>query len=175
MGVKLFDICKSAQKELYAQIVVNASGVWGKRIAQYADLNINMLPSKGSLLIFGHRVNRMVLNRCRKPSDADILVPGDMISLIGTTSQKLPYNKIDDIEVTFDEVNTLITEGAKLSPELMHTRILRAYAGVRPLIAESSDSSGRSVSRGVALFDHQERDSMEGLITISGGQLMTYR
>ena len=31
-----------------------------------------------------HRINQHVINRCRKPSDADILVPGDTISLIGT-------------------------------------------------------------------------------------------
>ena len=65
-------------------------------------MTVNMLPAKGSLLIFGHRVNNIVLNRCRKPADADILVPGDTISLIGTTSSKVPFDEVDDMYVTAD-------------------------------------------------------------------------
>ncbi len=42
----------------------------------------------------------MVINRCRKPADADILVPGDTISLIGTTSTRVPYDEIDNMYVT---------------------------------------------------------------------------
>lgn len=86
VGVKAFDHRTKEIKEIYAQIVVNAGGIWGQHIAEYADLKIKMFPAKGSLLIFGHRINKMVLNRCRKPADADILVPGDTICLIGTTS-----------------------------------------------------------------------------------------
>ncbi len=55
------------------------------------------------------------------------------------------------------------------------TRILRAYSGVRPLVASDNDPSGRSVSRGIVLLDHAQRDGMEGFITITGGKLMTYR
>lgn len=134
-----------------------------------------MLPAKGSLLIFGHRLNNMVLNRCRKPADADILVPGDTISLIGTTSTNIPYDQIDRMTVTPEEVDILIREGRKLVPRLAYTRILRAYAGVRPLVTADDDGSGRNVSRGIVLFDHVERDGLEGYITITGGKLMTYR
>ncbi|MDT1790804.1 anaerobic glycerol-3-phosphate dehydrogenase subunit A, partial [Salmonella enterica subsp. enterica serovar Oslo] len=71
---------------------VNAAGIWGQRIAEYADLRITMFPAKGSLLILDHRINNLVINRCRKPADADILVPGDTISLIGTTSMHIPVS-----------------------------------------------------------------------------------
>jgi glycerol-3-phosphate dehydrogenase len=65
---------------LHAPVVVNAAGIWGQRIAEYADLRIRMFPAKGLLLILDHRINQHVINRCRKPADADILVPGDTIS-----------------------------------------------------------------------------------------------
>ena len=55
------------------------------------------------------------------------------------------------------------------------TRILRAYSGVRPLVASDDDPSGRNVSRGIVLLDHAERDGLDGFITITGGKLMTYR
>ena len=42
-----------------------------------------------------HRVNNVVINRCRKPADADIPVPGDTISPIGTTSSRIPIDQVD--------------------------------------------------------------------------------
>jgi glycerol-3-phosphate dehydrogenase len=43
------------------------------------------------------------------------------------------------------------------------------------LVASDNDPSGRSVSRGIVLLDHAQRDGLEGFITITGGKLMTYR
>ena len=174
-GVEFYDHQQRERRTLYAGVVVNAAGIWGQRIAEYADLRIAMFPAKGSLLILDHRINRQVINRCRKPADADILVPGDTISLIGTTSEHIPYEEIDDNRVTTAEVDTLLQEGEKLAPVLGRTRVLRAYSGVRPLVASDDDPSGRSVSRGIVLLDHAKRDGMEGFITITGGKLMTYR
>lgn len=174
-GVKVLDRKTGETAEYRAQVVVNAGGIWGHELARMAGVTVNMLPAKGSLLIFGHRVNNIVLNRCRKPADADILVPGDTISLIGTTSSKVPFDEVDDMYVTADEVDLLLREGMKLAPSLEHTRILRAYAGVRPLVASDDDPSGRSVSRGIVVLDHATRDGLEGFVTITGGKLMTYR
>ncbi|MIR62438.1 anaerobic glycerol-3-phosphate dehydrogenase subunit A, partial [Salmonella enterica subsp. enterica] len=81
----------------------------------------------------------------------------------------------DSNRVTADEVDILLREGEKLAPVMAKTRILRAYSGVRPLVASDDDPSGRNVSRGIVLFDHAERDGLDGFITITGGKLMTYR
>lgn len=175
MGVKLRDNKTGEESTVYSDLVINAGGIWGHLIAELAGVRINMFPAKGALLIFGHRINNVVINRCRKPADADILVPGDTISLIGTTSSRVPYEEVDNMEVTQGEVDTLLREGMKIAPSLAYTRILRAYAGVRPLIASDDDPSGRSISRGIVCLDHAARDGVEGIITISGGKLMTYR
>lgn len=175
VGVEAVDVRTKEKKTLRSRLVINAGGIWGHHIAQMAGATVNMFPAKGALLIFGHRVNNLVLNRCRKPADADILVPGDTICLIGTTSSRLPYDEIDDMKVTADEVDLLLREGEKLAPELADTRILRAYAGVRPLVAADNDPSGRSISRGIVCLDHETRDGIPGFITITGGKLMTYR
>lgn len=174
-GVEMTDAKTGARSKAYAQLVINAGGIWGHGIAAKAGVTVNMFPAKGSLLIFGHRINNMVINRCRKPANADILVPGDTICLIGTTSDRIPYDRIDNMEVTPAEVDILMKEGAKLAPSLAHTRILRAYAGVRPLVASDDDPTGRSISRGIVCLDHATRDGVEGFITITGGKLMTYR
>lgn len=174
-GVEVLDHKTGEKAEYHAPITVNAGGIWGHLIAEKAGVNINMFPAKGALLIFAHRVNSIVLNRCRKPANADILVPGDTVCVIGTTSTRVPYEECDDMKVTPDEVKLLLEEGEKLAPCLADTRVLRAYAGVRPLVASDADPSGRSISRGIVLYDHETRDGLKGFITITGGKLMTYR
>lgn len=175
VGVKTTNTISGEKGEYRARITVNACGIWGRDLAAKAGVTINMLPAKGALLVFGHRVNNVVINRCRKPADADILVPGDNITVIGTTSSKVPFDQCDDMYVTREEVDLLLREGSMLAPALNHTRILRAYAGVRPLVASDDDPSGRSVSRGIVVLDHATRDGVEGFVTITGGKLMTYR
>lgn len=175
VGVSLRSNRTGEETTEYADVVINAGGIWGHLIAEKAGVTVNMFPAKGSLLIFGHRVNNMVINRCRKPADADILVPGDTISLIGTTSTRVPYDEVDNMQVTPEEVDILMREGVKISPRLAYTRILRAYAGVRPLVASDDDPTGRKTSRGIVCLDHAKRDGLEGFITITGGKLMTYR
>lgn len=174
-GVKCLNLKTGQAFDIHAKQVVNAAGIWGQQICEYGDLSIKMFPAKGSLLILDYRINNLVINRCRKPSDADILVPGDTISLIGTTSERIDYDKIDDLHVTHKEIDILLEEGTKLAPIMANTRVLRAYAGVRPLVAVDGDTSGRNISRGIVLLDHAELDGLDGFITITGGKLMTYR
>ena len=174
-GVKVVDHRSGQTAEYYAPVTVNAGGIWGHHIAAMAGANIGMFPAKGALLIFAHRVNSIVINRCRKPANADILVPGDTVCIIGTTSTKIPFEECDGVRVTPEEVNLLVEEGAKLAPALASTRILRAYAGVRPLVSADNDPSGRNISRGIVCLDHEQRDGLKGFITITGGKLMTYR
>ena len=161
--------------KFYAYVTINAAGIWGHNVAEKAGVSVKMFPAKGALLVYGHRVNNMVINRCRKPADADILVPGDTICVIGTTSTRVPFEEVDDMRVTREEVDVLMREGEMLAPSLATTRILRAYAGVRPLVAADNDPSGRSISRGIVCLDHEKRDGLAGFITITGGKLMTYR
>ena len=174
-GVKLHNKLNGEHVEVRCKVVVNAAGIWGQRIAKLAGVNISMFPARGALLIFGHRVNRMVINRCRKPANADILVPDDNVCVIGTTSDRIPIETVDDMRVTREEVDVLLKEGIKIAPSLATTRVIRAYAGVRPLVASDDDPSGRSISRGIVCLDHAKRDGLEGFITITGGKMMTYR
>ncbi len=175
LGVKVLDTRTGQESEYRAPVTVNAAGIWGHGVAQKAGIHIGMYPAKGALLVFGHRVNNVVINRCRKSADGDILVPGDSVTVIGTTSTKVPFEECDNMEVTPEEVSLLLREGCALCPALASTRILRAYAGVRPLVADDSDPSGRSISRGIVCLDHETRDGVKGFVSITGGKLMTYR
>ncbi len=174
-GVKCYDKKKKEEIEVHAKLVINATGVWGQQICDFASIPINYFPSKGSMVIIDYRINNIVINRSRKPADGDIFVPGDTVSLIGTTSRNLTYDRIEELTVDDDEIEVLLSDGEQLIPNVSNTRVLRAYCGVRPLISLSPDVDGRDISRGIVLVDHEERDGVKGLLTIAGGKLMTYR
>jgi len=173
-GVECVDI-KGDKTEIYGDLVINASGVWGQELCALAGIEIKMFPSKGSMLIIDYRINNVVVNRCRPPADGDIIVPGDTVSLIGTTSKEISYDRINELTVDDEEIEVLLRDGEMLIPNVRHTRALRAYCGVRPLLAVTGETQGRNISRGIALLDHHERDGLDGMITIAGGKLMTYR
>lgn len=168
-----YDHKKKEQIEIRFKILVNAAGIWSSGICQKAGIKLHMLPSGGSMLVVDYRINHVVLNRCRMPGNGDIIVPGDTVSIIGTTSKETPEEEFETNHVADDEVKVLLEEGSKLIPGITKARLLRAYGGVRPLIA-SDGIDGRNVSRGISLIDHA-RDNVENMVTISGGKLMTYR
>lgn len=174
-GVEIAPRGPGERKRLYAPLTINASGIWGSILLQKVGVELCMFAAKGALLVFEHRVNQMVINRCRKPADADILVPGDTACILGTTSTRVPLEAVDNPRVTDEEVDLLLKEGGQMVPSLQEVRIMRAYAGVRPLVAAAGDSTGRALSRGIVLIDHAQRDGLEGMCTITGGKLITYR
>jgi glycerol-3-phosphate dehydrogenase len=131
--------------------VVNATGAWAGIIAGLAGTEINIInPS----------------------ANADILVPGGTVSILGTTSIRI--DSMDQVYPTVEEVDTMVGEATKMIPALEAARYIRAYAGVRPLVGSKASSDDRDVSRGFALIDHAE-EGLENFVTISGGKLTTYR
>jgi glycerol-3-phosphate dehydrogenase len=156
------------------RMIVNAAGAWAGQVTTLADVRLDLFLSKGSLLVAGTRIVKRVINRCRAPGSGDILVPGGPVTVLGTTS--ITVENPADFTTTPGEVDLLLREGALLSPAVGQARMLRAFAGVRPLYQESaSGSDGRAVSRGHAVIDHRRRDGLAGLISVVGGKLTTYR
>jgi glycerol-3-phosphate dehydrogenase len=164
---------KSGQvSEVEADLVVNAAGAWAKDVAALAGVEIDLMYSKGSLLITDTRINQRVINRLRPASDADILVPGGTVSILGTTSVRL--DSLEDVRPTVGEIDYIIGTAAAMVPCVETVRYIRAYAGVRPLVGSKALDDDRAMSRGFALLDHA-RDGLENFVSIVGGKLTTYR
>ena len=58
---------------------------------------------------------------------------------------------------------------------ISQARVLRAWAGVRPLYKDQDVKDDREISRTYKLLDHAARDGVDGLISIVGGKWTTYR
>ena len=172
-GVIAKDLIHGDEYSIDALYLINATGAWANQFLKLAGLKIGMTLSKGTMLITNQRLTHRVINRCRPPSDGDIIVPNDTVSILGTTSVRV--ERVEDFEITSSEVSLLMKEGAKMIPSIRETRFIRAYAGIRPLFQSEGKSNDRAISRGFALIDHEKRDGLKNLITITGGKLVTYR
>ncbi len=164
---------KTGQETLVAaEQVVNASGAWSREVAALAGIEIDLLYSKGSLLITDQRLTGRVINRLRQASDADILVPGGTVSILGTTSIRI--DSLERVVPTVAESDAIIATAAAMVPALETTRYIRAYAGVRPLVGSRSLGDDRAASRGYALLDHSA-EGVDNFVSIVGGKLTTFR
>jgi glycerol-3-phosphate dehydrogenase len=173
-GVHYVDTLTGEHGYIGCELVINAAGGWAEKVAELAGVEVPLRCDKGTLLIMNHRLSKRVINRCRKPGDADILVPAGPVCILGTSSITVPGP--EGLTVTQEEIQHLLDLGAELVPALADARILRIFSGVRPLYVPKavSGAGGREISRGFALLDH-EPDGVRGFVSIVGGKLTTYR
>jgi len=181
-AVDLEDRRTGERRSVACRVMVNAAGAWAGQVAGLAGGVVHMSPGKGSMLIMNRRITRTVINRLAPPGDGDIIVPVHTVSILGTTD--ISVEDPDDTEVTAEEVAALLADGDRLLPGLSSARVLRSYAGCRPLYdakdleggtEEQHHAESREISRAHHVIDHGAKDGVPGLWSIVGGKLTTFR
>lgn len=173
VGAVCYDLLRDEEVTIYSDMVINATGAWAGKIAATIGIEVQVIPGKGTMIAAAHRVVNTVINRCKMPSDGDIIVPIHTVAVIGTTDVRVEDPERFAIEPW--EVQLMLEEGEKLVPGFKELRMLRAWAGVRPLYQETATADTRDVTRAYTLLDHERRDGVQGFITMTGGKWTTYR
>lgn len=159
---------------LRSEMVVNAAGAWSSQVAASAGIPLEVICDKGTLIAFNQRLFQRLISLLRPPSDGDVFVPHESITIFGTTSK--PVDSPEDNQPLEDEVRKLLGIGEKLLPGIGDYRVIRAFSGIRPLYrGNNSADAGRNVTRKLALIDHEEEVGIKGLVSIVGGKFSTYR
>ena len=180
--------------EVHASAVINATGPWTDRTRSLGDRKASsrLRPTKGIHIVVDSE--RLKLNNavvCFHPEDGRVLfaLPWGKRTYIGTTDSDY-HGDPSLVAASAEDVDYLIAASNSYFPniDLVREDVISTWAGVRPLIvgiggvqaepskhgstaaAEEEEVDESSISR-----EHDVRIDPDGLITIAGGKLTTYR
>jgi glycerol-3-phosphate dehydrogenase len=107
------------------------------------------------------------------PQDGRVMfvLPAGSHAIIGTTDS-YDATKPEDVHATRADVTYLLEAANHYFPNAQLTEgdVVSAWAGIRPLAADSATDAPSSASR-----EHSIVESAPGLVRVTGGKLTTYR
>ena len=174
-SVRVRDTQSGEIHDISCDYVINASGIWAGLIAGLADIKLEMIYDKGSMIAYQDNFSTAVLNRCRPQDDGDLLVPSGGFSVLGTTARVI--TDIDQGWPTQEEIDVLIREGSEMIPALQAAEVSKIYAGIRPLQGSPAlqpTENTRGISRSYHVIDHAH-DGVNNFISVVGGKVTVYR
>jgi len=171
-GATLRDTLTGATHHVDARIVINAAGVWAAQIAT----GFTLRPSRGSHLVmsqetFGGLTAGLTVPVPGSTSRFCFALPApDRRVYIGITDEDAPGDIPDVAQPADTEIDFLLsTVNAALGTPLTRADLIGTYSGLRPLLDTGGDSTA-DISR-----KHAVLHAPDGLVTIVGGKLTTYR
>ena len=192
-GVEFTDVLGGGSYSARAPVTVNVAGPWVDEVLGESFGGRMIGGTKGSHLIVdpfpGAPKNEALYVEARRDGRPYFIVPWNGRYLIGTTDLRYEGD-LDRVVADEEEIEYLIDETNHVIPEASLTResVLFTYSGIRPLPYQPEGAEG-SVTRSHIVYDHAKgkgvgtkRSSIgegvarvEGLISIVGGKLTTYR
>jgi glycerol-3-phosphate dehydrogenase len=161
-----------------APVVLNVAGPWVDQVLDAAGGQPTPLigGTKGSHIIvdkFPMAPSAALYAEARSDGRPFFILPWNGLYLIGTTDSKFAGN-LDQLEATADEVDYLLEETNRVLPGagLTRAQVRYTYAGVRPLPYDPAETPGALTRRH---FIHEHKGELDGLISVVGGKLTTYR
>jgi glycerol-3-phosphate dehydrogenase len=170
--------CRGAELDVggivRADVVVNVAGPWVDAVL--GDLGERQLigPTKGTHLVVGRFHGAPVEALYVEAQDGRpyFIVPWNDLYLIGTTDTRYEGD-LDHVAADDEEIEYLISATNQVIPgaRLGRDNVLYTYAGARPL--PRAEGSEGSITRRHMVHDHAPE--IEGLLSIIGGKLTTFR
>ncbi len=170
IGVNVLDLKSGESIDLYADVIVNATGAWAGEIVETVGVSVPVKPTPGVMVAFEERFVQRAVNRLNKPGDGDIILPQRRMVVVGTTSFEV--EDPDYVPVLEEHVKLMVERGSQMIPAIAGTKMRGKYMATRPLIGSGE---GRSAARTFKCYDHKETSNVDGLVTITGGKATTLR
>jgi len=172
-GVRLRDQVTDRAIELQASVVINATGAWADRLRIQVGGQARIRPSRGSHLIFpAWRFPAAQAITLWHPDDHRpvFVIPWEGGTLVGTTD--LDHQQPLDEEPQIDSGETAylmaVLEARFPKLHLGLEDVLASFAGIRPIVGTGKEDPSKESRAHTVVVD-------EGLITVTGGKLTTYR
>ena len=173
-GVSIQDKDYSGSIHLKAPVVINATGAWADRLRNVVNSETRIRPLRGSHIIIEKSLLPIsdVMTFLHVDDKRGVFVyPWEGTTVIGTTD--IDHDEDIDIEagISDQEVDYLLKAFNSQFPTniLKRSDVLSTWAGVRPVIGAEKSKDPSKERRDHAVW------SDNGLITVSGGKLTTFR
>ena len=158
--------------EVRAKVIVNATGVW-QNAADAIERGTRPRGSKGvHIAVPRERVGNRDAITMISSVDGRVMfcLPGGPHTIIGTTDTWTEESP-EDVHASNADVDYLLRSANSYFPAAKLTRddVISAWAGIRPLIASTSNNP-TAASR-----EHSIVADESGVISVTGGKLTTYR
>ncbi|GAB3667623.1 glycerol-3-phosphate dehydrogenase/oxidase [Nocardioides korecus] len=170
-GATIRDELTGATHEIRARAVVNAAGVWAGTISPDVELK----PSRGTHLVIRSSAIPGLSTALTIPVPGSTsrfvlaLPQPDGTTFVGLTDEEtdgeipdVPRGTEGEIGFLLDVLNTTLETGVR------RVDVVGSYAGLRPLLQAGGETA--DLSR-----QHAVLTSPDGLVTVVGGKLTTYR
>lgn len=149
--------------------VLDCSGPWISETSEKLGVKVDVLPAAGVMSVVRRRLVLGVVNRMRRPSDGDILVPYGGRTIAGTTAAVT--EDISSFRIHDDDVQLLMDEASEMVPAVRRYGFTRSYASFRPLASKGAGSGSRDVARDFRIVRHDS--TVDNLISVVGGKMTT--
>ncbi|HEY6958810.1 MAG TPA: glycerol-3-phosphate dehydrogenase [Candidatus Limnocylindria bacterium] len=175
VGARVRDEVGARDIEVRARITVNATGPWlDATIAPVRRVQRPLLRlTKGIHLVTPRGTERAHVLFAKSDGRLFFVVPFLDSTIVGTTDTDYTGDPAD-AAATEEDVRYLQDAARYAFPNAPFDRIEFTWAGVRALVREEGVTEGE-VSRKHAIFDHERREGVAGLLSVVGGKITAYR
>ena len=175
-GAVLVDQLTGDRRSVDARVVINAAGIWADQVAS----GIKLRPSRGTHLVLPQSVFGGLSAVLTVPVPGElrrvvmaIPAPDDRV-YVGLTDEEAPGPVSDVPHATDAEIDFLLnTISSAVQQPVTRADLLGTYAGLRPLL-DTGHHNGEDKTADISRR-HAVITSPDGVVTIVGGKLTTYR
>jgi glycerol-3-phosphate dehydrogenase len=172
-GVLVRDETSGATAEVHGHVVINATGAWADLLRQQVGGQARVRPSRGSHILFpAWRFPVAQAITLVHPQDrrAVFVLPWEGATMAGTTDLDHGQAMDDEPRMEGAEVDYILSSLEHYFPKfhLDAGDIMASFAGVRPIVGSGQGDPSKESRAHLVLEEN-------GLITITGGKLTTFR
>jgi glycerol-3-phosphate dehydrogenase len=178
-GALVRDELTGAETEVRARAVVNAAGVWAGQLVG----DVRLRPSRGTHLVLRSESLSGLTAGMHIPIPGElsrfvlVLPQGDGRTYVGLTDEPIEGPIPDVPEVPETDIGFLLDVlGSTLDAPVRRRDVVGAFAGLRPLLDVAPADGAQGAARTADISRrHAVLTSPDGVVTIVGGKLTTYR
>jgi glycerol-3-phosphate dehydrogenase len=172
-GAKVRDLVSGKRITVSAKVTVMCAGVWSDKLHENFGIKpgYKVAMSKGAHIVLPKSAIKSDAGIILKTAESVLfIIPWVDKWIVGTTDTPYKADRTNPV-ATKEDVEYIVEQANRvLQPKIKVSEIIGVYAGLRPLVANATNSKTTKLSR-----EHTVDRPVPGFVSIAGGKYTTYR